>query len=313
MRPACPSCSTRTSMSQARSILARLVGEVAIVVDDEHASSARSACRSAGRPARRRRRLDADRWQAHDELRAFAQALAPRLERAAVQLDQLARERQADAQARLRARATGRPARTSRRSPRSSPARCRCRCRCTLASTPRLSRAASENSMRPPGSVNFAALLSRLRSTCARRVGSASTVSRLGGSSTDELRGARRASCGSTASSARGGDRAQLDALAPQRELAGGDARDVEQVVDQAHHLRAPGAPSSRARLPRPARRSPASLQDLERVAHRRERVAQLVRERGEELVLAPVGGAQRLLGAAALLDLALEVGAACD
>ena len=50
-------------------------------------------------------------------------------------------------------------------------------------------------------------------------------------------------------------------------------------------------------------------LQQKKGVAHRRERIAQLVRERGQELVLAPVDDAQRLLGAAALIDLALEIG----
>jgi hypothetical protein len=48
-------------------------------------------------------------------------------------------------------------------------------------------------------------------------------------------------------------------------------------------------------------------LEQREAVAQRRERVAQLVRERGEELVLAPVGGTQRLLGAAPLDHLALQ------
>jgi hypothetical protein len=49
-------------------------------------------------------------------------------------------------------------------------------------------------------------------------------------------------------------------------------------------------------------RRVLGELHDLQRVADRRQRVAQLVGERGEELVLAAVGVAQRLLGDAPLL-----------
>ena len=48
-------------------------------------------------------------------------------------------------------------------------------------------------------------------------------------------------------------------------------------------------------------------LRDQRGLADRRERIAQLVRERREELVLAPVGFAQRRLGALAARDLALR------
>jgi hypothetical protein len=48
-------------------------------------------------------------------------------------------------------------------------------------------------------------------------------------------------------------------------------------------------------------------LHEIERIADRRERVAQLVGERGEELVLATVGEAQGFLGLDALEHLALQ------
>ena len=98
--------------------------------------------------------------------------------RAAVQLDQPAREREA--------RRRGPPAlRSSERSTcdehvedaRVARARSRCRCpsRATTISSPPASRAAI--SIRPPGSVYLAALLSRLENTCASRVASPSTGS----------------------------------------------------------------------------------------------------------------------------------------
>jgi hypothetical protein len=48
--------------------------------------------------------------------------------------------------------------------------------------------------------------------------------------------------------------------------------------------------------------------QDLERVLDRRERVPQFVTQRGEELVLAAVGLAERFLGPAALGDFLPEL-----
>ena len=85
---------------------------------------------------------------------------------------------------------------------------------------------------------------------------------------------------------------AQVDTLAAQLDLARGDARDVEQIVDHAREVRdlalddAPLARIGRLVAPR---------HDLERGDDRRERVAQLVAEHGEELVL----GAVRDLGLA--------------
>ena len=84
-------------------------------------------------------------------------------------------------------------------------------------------------------------------------------------------------------------------------------------------------ATSSRSSISRTSRRelalhhvlqrivAPAHLQapDRQRVAQRRQRVAQFVREGGEELVLALVGLAQQLFGLGALADLGLQFGVA--
>ena len=59
------------------------------------------------------------------------------------------------------------------------------------------------------------------------------------------------------------------------------------------------------ARLVERRRVAGAALQDRERVAQRRERVAQLVRQRGEELVLPPVGVLERRQRALLLGDVA--------
>ena len=94
----------------------------------------------------------------------------------------------------------------------------------------------------------------------------------------------------------------ELDALALQPDLAPRDARDVQQVVDESGHLlRLPVDHLTCTRRLLSGRRSP--LEDVHAVPDRRERVPQLVREHGEEVVLAPVGvdesgigRAQRLL-----------------
>ena len=51
----------------------------------------------------------------------------------------------------------------------------------------------------------------------------------------------------------------------------------------------------------------PLRAEDRDRVADRRERIAQLVRERGEELVLALVLGLQRFLGELAVVDVGAD------
>src|SRR4051812_39034002 len=97
--------------------------------------------------------------------------------------------------------------------------------------------------------------------------------------------------------------RAEAHQLAADRELAARDARDVEEIVDEPRHL-VDLAVDHRAR-PFELRREAALLgEQRDRVADRRERVAQLVRQHGEELVLAPVGFAQRLLRLLALVNI---------
>jgi hypothetical protein len=86
----------------------------------------------------------------------------------------------------------------------------------------------------------------------------------------------------------------QQGALATQQQLALADAAAVEQVVHQPHHLaelalhRRPRALDGHAVVA-------GQLHDLEPVAQRRQRVAEFVRERREELVLQAIGFAQGL------------------
>ena len=87
----------------------------------------------------------------------------------------------------------------------------------------------------------------------------------------------------------------------PEGDSAACDPADVEQIVDQPRpdgaSWRSIMVHACRTRLVGAARQ----LQRLERVAHRRQRIAQLVRERREELVLAPVGLPQRRASARCL------------
>ena len=98
----------------------------------------------------------------------------------------------------------------------------------------------------------------------------------------------RPSSSGRAASRARAASDPHLHALGAQRDLAAADARDVEQVVDQPRHVPDLAA-QHRARARRYHRVVRPHLQELERGEHGRERVAQLVRQHGQELVLAPV------------------------
>ena len=88
--------------------------------------------------------------------------------------------------------------------------------------------------------------------------------------------------------------RAQVERAAPQLEDAAGDARDVEQVVEQARHVRElPVDHPARVRHHGHGRAGPEQPRGI---ADRRERVAQLVAEGRDELVLAPAGLAQFVL-----------------
>ena len=86
----------------------------------------------------------------------------------------------------------------------------------------------------------------------------------------------------------------QLAHAALQLNLPGGDARDVQQVVHQAHHvpdlpLHHPSHPLHRVAA------VAAEPNQLEAGADRRQRIAQLVRQHGQELVLPPVAFEQLL------------------
>ena len=77
-------------------------------------------------------------------------------------------------------------------------------------------------------------------------------------------------------------------ALPLQLDLVAGDARDVQQVVDEAREMR--GLPlQDAAHLPDGRRLVGARAKNRRDVEDRRERIAQLVRQHREELVLAPV------------------------
>src|SRR5690606_6460565 len=71
-----------------------------------------------------------------------------------------------------------------------------------------------------------------------------------------------------------------------ERDPAPGDPRDVEEVVHEAHEQA--GLPLDDLALAQP-RVAEAKLEELERAHQRRERVAELVAQHGEELVLRPV------------------------
>ena len=103
-------------------------------------------------------------------------------------------------------------------------------------------------------------------------------------------------------------DARELDVLPAQHDLPARHAGDLHEVLDEAPEV--PDlALDDLASPPRVVRRRGRRLEELRGDADRGERVAQLVRERGEELVLAPVGEAQGLLGLAPVEELT-DVGA---
>ena len=157
------------------------------------------------------------------------------------------------------------------------------RTRTTASSPP----GSASSSIRPPGSVYLAALFSRLTTTCSSRTGSASSADRPGRSVT-AARGLRSSIRGRTASTA-GGRPRRGRRLAAELDLAPADPRDVQQVVDQPcqvadlaiDDLLAQSRGSSAPGLPQ---RAATAL----RIG--RQRIAQLVGQHGQELVLAAVG-----------------------
>jgi hypothetical protein len=97
-------------------------------------------------------------------------------------------------------------------------------------------------------------------------------------------------------------DFAQVDVLSVEPQLSRGDAADVEKVVDQPGQLEG----LTHDRVAHPRERGIRRTLDLQKAGggdDGRERIAKLVAEDGEEIVLAPIGLAQRFLGAVAFGD----------
>ena len=137
---------------RARAASAASAQRVVVVLDDQHAAPA-APRGTASRLARRRRRRAVPPGSRTVNVAALPGPSLVRLDRAAVQLDEPAHQRQADAEpARARGRACARPGRTGRRRAAERRARCRCRCRCTAQHAPRRSRAhGRRRCVRPAG------------------------------------------------------------------------------------------------------------------------------------------------------------------
>ena len=221
----------------------------------------------------------------------------------AVHLDELAHQRQADAESRLRVGGL------RRRENRLNSFDCDSGAMpmplsLTRNSTKRASRR-TLRWMRPPSLVYLAALLSRLPRICTRRVRSPRTISELGRAVDRELVAMLGDHRLQRLDGARD-DRLAAHGSCARLDRAARDARDVEQVVDQPRQVQRL-AVDDVARPLSCGLSIDAARHDLDGVADRRERIAQLVREDREELVLVPVGSLQRGLGARALGDLGLQ------
>ena len=161
-----------------------------------------------------------------------------------------------------------------------------------------------------PRSVYLAALFSRFANTWLSRTGSASSSTSSRGFVDDQLVAGRVDQRPARLDGARD-HLTERDALQPELDLAAGDARDLQQVVDQPDHVVDLPVHDLERRLERSL--GLRQRQRLQRVANRRERIAQLVRQRGQELVLAPVGLLQRGIGALAGADVARDFRGADD
>src|SRR4029079_1211613 len=96
-------------------------------------------------------------------------------------------------------------------------------------------------------------------------------------------------------------DAREIEAVAPKLDLAEADTRGVHQIVDQLRELA--DLTADHVHAPLPFVLEPWRPRDERRVADGGQRVAQLVREHGEELVLAAVGVEQLLFGLLARRD----------
>ena len=90
-------------------------------------------------------------------------------------------------------------------------------------------------------------------------------------------------------------DGRQRRRLGAQLDLSGGDARDIQQIVDEADHV-AHLTLHHRAHALRESRLTLRALQQLDTGTNRNEWIAQLVGQHGNELILAAIGFAQLLL-----------------
>ena len=146
--------------------------------------------------------------------------------------------------------------------------------------------------MCPPCGVNLMALFRRLTSTCVRRTASPSSVTVSSGSETVNVCRAA-VILGRAEFHGRVDEAGEFEALLAQFDLPLRDARHVEQIVDDPHHvghLAVEHLPRAR-RLGRVAVGAP---QHLERESHRGQRISQFMRQDAEELVLPLVDQAQR-------------------
>ena len=227
--------------------------------------------------------------QPHGEPAAAARPVAGAGHRSAVHLDEAAHQRQPDAEPALRA-----PRRRVRLHEQIEHLRQRRRvdsdavvadddrthdCRRPLSTS-------TLTPSRPPSGVNLAALFSRLETTCARRVGSPLHAQALARLADGQVLLARLDQRPRRLDRARH-DRVDLDRLEAQADLAPRDARDVQQVVDQARELVDLPVDDVARPLQPLRRRRRFARRRLGRVADRRQRVAQLVRQHRQELVLA--------------------------
>ena len=153
--------------------------------------------------------------------------------------------------------------------------------------------AAAVTRMVPRSSVYLAALFNRLTNTCTRRVVSPRISS--GRSGRVVTRSWRRASINAACCRCLGDDVPQVDFLQIQRDASARDSGDVEKIVEQAGHVRDLAADHIVRALDDGALLAEA-LEQLERRAHGRERIAQLVGEHRQELVFL-AGGLGQLHG----------------
>ena len=107
-------------------------------------------------------------------------------------------------------------------------------------------------------------------------------------------------------------DRFEVDVVLLELELPARDARHVEQVVEQQRHALHLARDDFAAPLALPFVRG-IRIEDAHGIADRRQRIAQLVRERGEEFILAAVGFEQRALGVLEAADVEIDAGPALD